>query len=79
MLMAFFTGYGADVVRFFSEETSTCFVPISRWNVPIDRGYGRDEETSGTDQQAVHSGAGRGNFWAPSPFFYLAPLYDPPG
>ena len=74
--MAFFTGYGAGVVRFFSDTTSTCSVPTSRWIVPTDRDTGRDEQTSETDQQAVHFGAGRRDLWAPSPLFYLAPRYD---
>jgi hypothetical protein len=40
MLIAFFTGYGAAVVRFFSDATSTCSVPISRWKLPTDRDAG---------------------------------------
>jgi hypothetical protein len=59
-----------------------CQLALQRFvaaRVATDRGTGRDEKTSGTEQQAIHSGAGRGNLWAPSPFFYLAPRYDPPG
>jgi hypothetical protein len=79
MLIAFFTGYGASVVRFFLDATSTCFAPIGCWKVATDRDTGQDDKTSGTEQQAVHSGAGRRDSWAPSPLFYLAPLHDPPG
>jgi hypothetical protein len=44
--MAFFTGYSAGVVRFFSDATSTCSVATSRWIVPTDRDTGRDEQGS---------------------------------
>ena len=76
--MAFFTGYGAGVVRFFRMRRHLLRADwsLDGTNRP---GQGRDEETSTTDQQAVHSGAGGGNLWASSPLFYLAPLYDPPG
>jgi hypothetical protein len=78
MLMAFFTGYGASVVRFSwrRRQLALCRLVVEGSNRP---GRGQDEKTSGTDQQAVHSGAGRRDSWAPSPLFYLAPRYDPPG
>jgi len=41
MLIAFFTGYSASVVRFFVDATSTCSVPMGRWKVATDRDAGR--------------------------------------
>ena len=62
---------GSDV-----HQIALCRLVVEGDNRP---GCGQDEKTSGTEQQAVHSGAGRRDFWAPSPLFYLAPRYDPPG
>ena len=41
MPKAFFTGYGADMVGFFSDATLTCPAPIRRPMVPTDRDGGR--------------------------------------
>ena len=60
---------GSDVVKLLCADWS--------WEGGNRPGRGQDEKTSGTEQQAVHSGAGRRDLWAPSPLFYLAPRYDP--
>jgi hypothetical protein len=59
MPKAFFTGYGASVVRFFVDATSNllCADRLLEGSNRPERG--QDEKTSRTEQQAVHSGAGR--------------------
>src|SRR5258708_104151 len=67
------------VMRCFVDATSNLLCADWLLEGSNRPGRGQDEKTSGTDQQAVHSGAGRRDSWAPSPLFYLAPRYDPPG
>jgi len=63
----FFTGYGASVVRFFLDATSTCSVPIGRWKVATDRDSGRMKKLPVPTTDPTPPGRGMVTTWRPWP------------